>query len=521
MPSPDPYLVEAHQALPRLLAMFDVDPFSPSRGMGDRFYWQWKLIDFANGSIQGAAYGLAQLVAHDLLPDGFAPDAALRRIDACFEGVARLRQPNGSLEEAFPLEGSFCVTAQAAFDLLGALDTLGAGVGAEKRAAWLEVVRPLIGFLHEEDETHALISNHLAAAAAALYSWHALTGEPGAERGQLFLDRIVKAQSPEGWLPEYDGADPGYQTLCLGYLAELHRMRPDLGLAEVLKRAITFVSYCAHPDGSFGGLYGSRNTRLYYPAGIEAVASQYPEARALADHMRSAIARQATVTLAAMDAPNLVPTFNAYCRAAALRAQYNPSTGTRVDPVPALAAGSSRQQYPHAGLLFDKGPAHYTIVALHKGGLLLHFAEGRPPRVDAGIVARSPDGRLYSTQGICRDNAWNLDGDRLIVTAELTLLRHHLPGPWQFILLRLLAVTVLRWRPLRHLFKQMLVRRLITDRRGSGVHNRREITLGAKVNVNDGWADGARGLRHVPLHAPFSVIHMASQGYWQRQDDAS
>ena len=81
---------------------------------------------------------------------------------------------------------------------------------------------------------------------------------------------------------EYDGFDPGYQTLCTYYLAEADRTNPDLGLIEPLRRSIEFLCNFANPDGSFGGTYGCRNTRFYYPGGIEALAQTIPEAASLA-----------------------------------------------------------------------------------------------------------------------------------------------------------------------------------------------------------------------------------------------
>lgn len=88
----------------------------------------------------------------------------------------------------------------------------------------------MIHFQHKADEYHAFISNHLATVAVALYKWHALTGESVEKRGREILDRILKHQSEEGWYEEYGGADPGYQSLCTYYLADLHRLRPDLNL---------------------------------------------------------------------------------------------------------------------------------------------------------------------------------------------------------------------------------------------------------------------------------------------------
>ena len=65
----NPYRTKILSMLPGLLANFDADVTSPTFGQGDRFRWAWKLIDFGNGSFQGAVNGLARLVMHDQLPE--------------------------------------------------------------------------------------------------------------------------------------------------------------------------------------------------------------------------------------------------------------------------------------------------------------------------------------------------------------------------------------------------------------------------------------------------------------------
>lgn len=520
MRSPEPYLEQVWRVLPRLLARYDDDPLSPTFGLGDRLRWAWRLIDFGNAKFQGAVNGLARLLAAGLLPDGMGGGAVLRRIEALFHGAELLRASDGSVAEAFPFEASFGLTGFLVNDLLTAVDLLDAHLSAETRRRYLGVVRPMVEFLHCSDETHGRISNHLAGAAAGLFKWEALTGEGGVARGRELLDMVLASQSSEGWFQEYGGADPGYQTFCTGYLAELHGLRPDLGLLEPLRRSVRFLWHFAQPDGSFGGLYGSRNTRLFAPGGVEALAEEIPEAGSLAEFMRRSIAHRTTVTLETMDAHNLVPMLNSYCWAAA---QWAEGGGRRTSSdlvVPALADRPQRHIFPEAGLLVDRGEAHYTIVSLHKGGLCYHFRERAPARVDAGAVARDCQGRLYSTQAYRVDNGIRLDGDHLTVTAPFTALRHRLPTPFQFVLLRLLGLVLLRFAAPRAWVKRRLARLLFAPGRPSPARNRRTIRLGRDLIVEDQWEGGSAGLERWESPPVFAALRMASQGYWQVQDDA-
>ncbi len=515
----DPYLQEVCANLPRVLALLDRDPTSESYGMGDRYHWAWGLIDFGNGTFQGMAHGLARLWCHGHWPYATPKKRFMERIDSLYQGAAKLTRPDGSLEEAFPNEGSFCVTALVAFDLLVASDLLSDQVDPEKRRSWEKVIQPMIGYLMRAEETQAIISNHLATAVAALVRWHRLTGDARAQtRGHDLLNRILRYQSAEGWFREYHGADPGYQSLCACYLADVHRLRPDWQLLEPLRRSVRFIWHFAHPDGSFGGLYGSRCTRFYYPAGVLALADQIPEAAALAAFMARSIGNLRVVTLSSIDEPNLIPTFNAYCWAAALVGRPEQAQPEYSLPsLPALIPQVLRLRFEEAGLLIDRGEEHYSIVATGKGGVVYHYASGHPPLIDAGVVVRNAKGQLGSSQGPGQVELKEADGT-LTVAASIVPMPKQRPAVWQFLLLRLLCVTIFRFPMLRERVKQILVRLLITGSAPWPLKNRRTIRLGKSLAIHD-ETELRPGYEIVETVHDFVPIHMASQGYWQLQDE--
>ena len=67
---------------------------------------------------------MARLWAHGLWPYETPPAVFISRIDSLFIGTAKITRNDGSLEEAFPKEGSYCVTALVAYDLLCTYDLL-------------------------------------------------------------------------------------------------------------------------------------------------------------------------------------------------------------------------------------------------------------------------------------------------------------------------------------------------------------------------------------------------------------
>lgn len=512
------YLFHINQNLPRLLGLFNQDNTNSTYGLGDRNYWAWGLIDFGNATFQGAANGFSLLWKSGFWPYPTAPNVFLRRIDGIFSGAGYLTRKDGSLEEAFPYEGSYCVTAVVAFDLLCALVSLKQDIDADTRTRWMGIIKPLIRFLIRADETHALISNHLATAVAALIRWHKLTMDKNAiEKAEVLLDRILQNQSPEGWFVEYQGADPGYQSLCTYYLADVHRNFPAWSLIDPLRKSVQFLWYFAHPDGSFGGLYGSRCTRFYNPAGIEALAGEIPEALALSNFMVSSIAENRVVTLSSIDEPNLVPWFNAYCLAGVLYEERIKEKKTDLI-IPCKQSKSKRSRFDHAGIVIDQGPDYYTIINAHKGGVVVHFKGDRCIAEDAGVVARNRLGILISTQGYVADNKANLEKDSLTIESSFQKMPRRLSKPFDFLVLRLLCLTVFRSRYLREMVKQVLVRRLITSKKTVGGKNIRKLNFGPELSIHDRFTLPV-GYHKIKNSGFFVAIHMASQGYWQTQDE--
>lgn len=524
MKKDNPYLFQVWKVLPRLLALYDTDNYSPTFGVGDRYRWAWRLIDFGNGTFQGAANGLARLLKKELLPSEISEKSILNRIDSMFRGTKTICFSNGSLAESFPYESSFCVTALVAYDLLSAIDFLDNKLDDQKRNSYFEIVEPMIKFLNKNDETHAFISNHLAVAAAALYKWNKLITDNKSEgKGEQLLKRILFEQSEEGWFREYEGADPGYQSLCTYYLADIHKIRPDLGLLETLRRSIQFLWHFAHPDGSFGGYYGSRNTRFYCPAGIEALSEEISEAAALANFMRSSINKQTTVTLEVMDEPNLIPMFNSYCLAAEmLENNKTISDDMNLPNIPALENSKWRRNFKEAGLCINKDLSSYTIVSWHKGGVYYHFPfEKKEADINTGVVVRDKKAKYYSTQSYNLQNKVEFKNESLTITAQLMEVNNKLPTPLQFLILRFLNITFMRIPFVSKLIKKMLVNRLIKMKKRVPLNNVRKIELGKGIVVEDELDGRTKNYIVLDRNTHFSAIRMASQGYWQRQDDST
>lgn len=514
----NPYLQQINKVLPRLLALYDRNPISSTLGYGDRYYWAWKLIDFNNATFQGAAHGLARLAQTNLLNMDFDKKCIINRVIQMALSARNIQDANGSVCEAFPHESSFCVTALLAYDLLSAAELLKDELEKHEFNSIIDVTHPLIRFLLKHDEHHGLISNHLATATVALYKYHALTGEPTDKRGKYFLNKILDNQSDEGWFKEYEGADPGYQSLCTYYLADLHKLRPDLELLEPLRKSIRFLYHFAHPDGSFGGIYGSRNTRFYYPAGIEALADEIQEAASLAAFMRESIRMRTTVTLETMDEPNLIPMFNAYCMAAELYKENFHNS----HPLPCHNQSLGLLHFPKAGMIINGNEHNYTILATHKGGVCYSFSRNKNnlAHINTGIVYKDNKGKLYSNQMYHSGNQVIFNNDAVEISSCFSQISQPLPTAGKFAILRILSITIMRNQFLLTAIKKTLVWLLINRKNKSKVTHVRRIHLANELSIADESYNKPDQWFKVDHTMPFTVIHMASQGYWQKQDDA-
>ncbi|MEM9025168.1 MAG: hypothetical protein AAGB22_15580, partial [Bacteroidota bacterium] len=345
------------------LNCYNTDRFSHTYGYGDRLYWGWKVSDFANATYQGGVHALAVALKLNLVGE---PAFVRGVIDAAIRAVGHLHTHQRSIGEAYPQEHSFCVNALVAFDVLSAVDYLWDDLANEDRQAYVQLMAPLIEFIIRHDEEHAIISNHLATAVAALALWNKCSGFHS-PRGDAILKIIYKHQSAEGWYKEYEGADPGYQTLCTYYLASAYAVTKDAALLDSLQRSARFLHHFVQPDGTIGGLYGSRNTEVYYPGGVVALAGDSPEFALMARHL----AEGQHVLPSTIDPNNYIPLVNAYACAAVHYEQQRATIEAADHPV--FYAQPGERQFPEAGLYLKATSRYFAVVNYKKGGTLKVF----------------------------------------------------------------------------------------------------------------------------------------------------
>lgn len=502
----NPYVPVLQRNLPRLLALYQLDETHHLAGCGDRRYWAWKLIDFPNATFQGAALGLARMVVSGHLPDGLARRRIEQRIEAMIGVLPKLMDRRGGLAEALPNEGSFCVTGLVLGDAIGALDVLGNRLEPATREQLIGGMEPMARFLQRQDEYHGVISNHLASSALGMVRWGRAVSDPAAvERAALWIERIKAHASPEGWLREYAGADPGYQSWCTSALAQIAHEAPEFELDPLLERSFGFLEAFANPDGSYSNGCGARMTRFLFPGGAELCAARIPAAARLAGFARAFSGRYTHVGLDAIDEPNLAPLFNDIALAAV---SFAPETAA---PPPAPAS----HDFPSAGLVIRAQSGRVTTINVERGGWMAVSSDTTGTRVLAEPVAVTRHGKVLRSVG---GTLVSESADEIHVEADLVLAERMLPSAAKFLILRLLSLTLFRSLRGGNFVKVGLARLLLGTRGKSGGRVARRINLADGTATDCVLSGDATLLAHT---SHFSPMHMASQGYWQVSDDSA
>lgn len=507
---------------PRTLGLLDRETLSPTAGCGDRTYWAWKFVDFPGARFQEAVCVLSFLYTRLEASPYHRSPKLLRWIELALSYWARIQRSDGSYDEAYPLEHSLAATAFTSFYVSEALLFLGDEVNPAVGRETLAALTRAGDWLVANDETHGFLSNHLAAAAAALAHIGKLAeSDAYLVRGRYFVDKILQRQSREGWYDEYGGADPGYQTHGSFYLARYAELTGEADVRESLDRACRFLSHFIHPDRSLGGEYSSRNTKTYYPAAFEMLTSHSAAAAWIAEKMRPSVSENTAVGHAGVDAYNYFPLLNNYVfahEALTSSAESLPPEGP--SPAPYVL------RLPEAGLLKIRTEAYDAFLAPKKGGVVQVFdrRSGRLALSDCGYIGRFPGGALVSTQWIDpgAEISENLDGETKTVAVGAGFFRVSRPvmDPIRFLGFRLFSLTAGRFPGPARWLKNLLVRALIYRSKQLNLRLKRSITLRpASVEIVD-RIDGPDGSRLAELYAGdfFTTIHMGSARYFIPQE---
>ncbi|MBU1599221.1 hypothetical protein KKG61_03850 [bacterium] len=359
------------QILPRLLSLLDRNRFSPTYGCFDRNFWHYKASDFPSAIWQQGVLSVSLIYRHN--EDGniyFENPNLLEWIRAGCKFWISLQNKDGSFNEWYPEEHSYVATAFTAYGVSESLllldekpeDVISALIKAGK---WL---------VKNNDE---LVANHTAGSIAALYNIYLLTNERSfRDATEEKLERLIRCQNSEGWFPEYGGADIGYLSLSIDYLAKYYKKTKDVRAKETIGKCLDFLVYFIHPDGSSGGEYGSRNTTWLMPHGLSILANDFEEAGYILNltekRLIDDLLRYDDRYLVFFFLPNYIQAGLEFKKAKANPEEYNHFT----------------KHFLSAGLFSKKTREYHIICSLKKNGVLRLFSGERLVLSDSGYFGR-------------------------------------------------------------------------------------------------------------------------------------
>lgn len=519
---------------PRLLSALDRCPVSASGGSLDREWWAWATKDFSNQDQQRGLWALAYLYTTPL--DGNILQGEPALLGWIAQGVRfwqKGQDRRGAFDHLYPFESSWMAAAFTLADLVETYRLVGAAVDAETREGWQQAMLRAGDFLLTHDETHGFISNHRAGGAAALAGLSQITGRiKYLEGAWRIMDGVYARQSAEGWFLEYEGADPGYQTLDTHYQAlfYLNSGRDPRVLARV-GASLDFLGYFLHPDGSIGGEYGSRNCPHFFPGGLEVFAPELPMAEAMAAAGAWGLEHGTTCGLEDSDTRNSFPLVTSYVLA------HRALSEAAAAPAPAAQLPREREcerHWPAAGLYVRSEGRHFLVAGLNKGGVVKLFDRqtGELLHSTCGYHARQ-GGKDYATLLWGTGESAQFDPPltpgheeppaprRVTVRARFYEFQaDRLMHPWKLIAFRLFMFSLGRIPWLNHLVrKHLIIKRFLTNRAAGELELTRTLTLDAdSLVIDDVIAGPGAGLDGLKEHGFFSTVYMASARYFRRQD---
>lgn len=507
------YIQKIFKEIPRILGLENRDFSSRTYGCFDRSYWAWKFKDFPDATMQRAVYPLSLIWKTKFNGNIYFNNRKFG--DWIKSGImfwAKIQKNNGSFDQAFPNEFSFGATAFTVYPVIESFSILSGFFSADEKKIIKDAVRKAADFLCNNIEAHGFISNHLSGAALSLYkSGCFLNEEKYKVRAKAVTDLIISNQSNEGWYKEYEGPDPGYETLGISYLARYYSETKDKNVFKSLKKAIDFLSYFLHPDGTIGGEYGSRNTEILYPAGFEIIKNEIPLAFAISKKMAKSILSESTISLKSLDKENLIALAVNYADAYG-----NSGYGQDVE----LPFGKSKTKnfFSDSKIFVFGNNKYYAICSGLKGGLIKVFDREKKKLVldDCGYIGENSNGKMATTQIFNPQARVVLNNNSLTVETEFISVLGGAISPFKMVILRLLNITLFNSVFFGNLIKKMMTNALILKKLKTSAKLKREIIFkDNSIKIKDVIQKNS-DLKFDWLVAgkKFSAIHMGSANYF-------
>ena len=527
MISAEIYAKSALDQVPRLLGNLDRNRFSSTYGCFHRDYWLEKTSDFPDAVRQFAVHALALVYKYDFPNSKYQGNTNLLNWTiAALDYWAGIQHKDGSFDEFYPYErgwvgptGFTTYACAEAFNLIR--EEMPSDV--EKRVRRALIKAAFFISKGESEEDH--LGNHHAMACLAVHTVMRVLGRDDLEAiySKLWDKFLTYYHAEEGWCREYDGPDPGYLSAVVSFLGKIYVHDPRPEIFEVISGAVETCSYFVYPNGSYGGILGSRNTIHLYTHGFEIVSSQIKLAQSIAVKAISGIAQGNLVPPSSMSDRYLVYRVPEYLQS---YLDYSPKSGEL------LTLPYEREHtkfFKKAGIASCRTGDQYTIANMAKGGTfkIFNVALNECLLNDSGAIGILSNGKKFTTQWIDQSFKFSVDANEWSVTGTAK----YLPNPKTFtpfkgLIFRLIMVAA-GWSPMLSHFVKGRIRKMIILNESdvplnfsrsilfekSQITIRDTFTLNRKsISVTNISLGGEYHLRYVPQSRYFQPHELANHG---------
>jgi hypothetical protein len=491
------------RSMPRILALLDKNPLSPTAGSFDRKYWHYKIIDFPCGMQQELVLPLAYVWRHRFAGNAYCGHERLEQyIVSALEYHRAACHTDGSLDDYFPFERAYGATAYA----LAALTETALLTGLQSSAA-VAAMEQSGRFLTAYREAGTL-ANHLAIAALALINLHVLTGSQNwREASDRLVGELTALQDSEGWFREYEGCDLGYQTVTIEFLARRYAKAPTDRILELLRSNVAFVRKFLHPDGSLGGEYGSRNTYNFYPGGFAILSTVLPEAGDMLAGFLKGIES---------GSQNYLEDDGVFGHLLASYVTVLEQSEIEVPELPA-APGPELVVFPHAGLFRGRTGRFSVYGATTKGGVCKIFKDDELVWSDTGLAGRLTDGTPFcqNKPGIGESEVAQ---DEVTIRGKLQKFRTQRMSLMKMTVLRLASLALGWWGSYSNLIRWAMQKILIYNQHPLDLAFCRKIRLECdRIRIEDQLDLGAGiAIRELYRSTDCVNIHVVTSDSFQK-----
>ncbi len=502
----DIFLEVALRKIPFILSLQDRNPFSPTYGSFDREYWQYKKTDTPYASVQSAVFSLALLYKNKLPKNPYYNNEnVLEWIIAGLKFLVKIQKKDGGFDEYYPNECSYIGTAIVTYPWSETFKLIKDKLKTEDKEKISNALKKAAKFLSERKESNVL--NQEMASTLAIYSVNQIFNY------SIFnniiekkLRFVLQKQKEEGWFPEYGGCDVGYLSYTIDFMATYYKKTADKRLVEPLKKAINFISYFLHPDGTVGGEYTARNTEYLVPHGFELM-NDHPLSNRIIKFLTKSLNKNSLLSLESLDSRYLPLYLHQY-----IQTFLESSRSEKVKKLP-YERKRFIKYFKEAGIYIKKNKNFYILVGLKKGGVIRIYDCKRKKIVFSNCGYIIKDKKILSSTYFDNDRPIKIKNNIIVIEGKFYNIDWYVSTVKKHILLRLILFNRIISKHVRELIKFLF----ITRKNIKKIFFKRIIIMDKK---NISIKDTIKLKRKVNLFSvdKFSFRYIPSSRFFQKQE---